>query len=264
MCYLLHYHLFMQPEHDESAFNWIRRGRDEPERNNDTRHAAGYFLSLLMPPAFEAYAKILHRIEAHYEIIDNPLTPSETAILKIPPCGELRSLVENRRANAPRPRIWWKEVAEVLNVPFIPQINQKWYLGKLEEGCWPRFLSGPSDGWLCEEECGELVSVLNECTDGNDCFFRFSEWLLYGQGKPLFFRGSLDELNEFRKTSGYKIGPEYWWPRSRNWCVCSDYDHTFTIVGGSKELISTLLTNDILECLEVTPLTRIDYFVPMP
>src|ERR1035438_5470718 len=135
---------------------------------------------------------------------------------------------------------------------------------KLEEGCWPRFLSGPSDGWLCEEECGELVSVLNECTDGNDCFFRFSEWLLYGQGKPLFFRGSLDELNEFRKTSGYKIGPEYWWPRSRNWCVCSDYDHTFTIVGGSKELISTLLTNDILECLEVTPLTRIDYFVPMP
>jgi hypothetical protein len=81
----------MQPEHDESAFDWIRRGRDEPERNNnEVRQAVGYFLSLLMPPAFEAYVKILHRIEAHYEIIDIPLTESDTAILRTPPCEELK------------------------------------------------------------------------------------------------------------------------------------------------------------------------------
>ena len=161
----------MQPEHDESAFDWIRRGRDEPERNNDTRHAVGYFVSLLMPPAFEAYAKILHRIEAHYENIDNPLSPSEISILKIPPCEELRLLVESRRANAQRPRIRWKEVAEVLNVPFTPQINQEWYLKKLEEGCWPRFLSGPTDGWLSEEECGELASGSERVHRGRRVFF---------------------------------------------------------------------------------------------
>jgi hypothetical protein len=43
-----------------------------------------------MPPAFGAYAKILHRIEAHYEIVDNPLTESETAILRIPRREELK------------------------------------------------------------------------------------------------------------------------------------------------------------------------------
>ena len=264
MCYLLYYDSFMQAEHDESTFNWIRRGRDEPERNNEARQAVGYFLSLLMPPAFGAYAKILHRIEAHYEIVDNPLTESETAILRIPRCEELRSLIETRRGNSPRPRIWWKEVAEVLNVPFVPEINQNWYLKKLETGCWPRLLSGPNDGWLSTEECGELVSILNGFTDGNDCFFRFSDWRFHGQGRPLFFRGTLNELNEFREMSGYKISPEYWWPPNQNWCVCSDYDHAFTIVGGSKELISTLLTSSILECLQVTPQTRIDYFVPLP
>jgi len=176
----------------------------------------------------------------------------------------LRSLIETRRGNSPSPRIWWKEVAEVLNVPFVPEINQNWYLRKLETGCWPRLLSGPNDGWLSTEECGELVSILNGFTDGNDCFFRFSEWRFHGQGKPLFFRGTLNELNEFREMSGYKLSPEYWWPPNRTWCVCSDYDHAFTVVGASKELISTLLTSSILECLQVTPQTRIDYFVPLP
>jgi hypothetical protein len=70
VCCLLHYDSFMQAEHDESIFNWIRRGRAEPKRDNEVRHAVGYFLSLLMSPAFGAYAKILHRIEAHYEIVD--------------------------------------------------------------------------------------------------------------------------------------------------------------------------------------------------
>lgn len=253
----------MQPQSDESAFDWIRRGRDELV---DSRTAGwtGNFVSHLMPPVFESYAKIFHRIEACYENIDKPLTPSEISVLKIPQCEELKSLVENRRNKAQGSRIRWRELAGVLNVPFAPQISHEWYRKKLAEGCWPRFLCGPDEGRLGREEYSELVSVLQLFTGIGGCLFRFAEVPFLGTDKPLLFRGVLDELAAFTKSGAYQFTPEYWWPADRNWCVCSDYDLKFTVVGGPKKLISALLTSDVLECLEVTPQTRIDSFAPMP
>ena len=46
--------------------------------------------------------------------------------------------------------------------------------------------------------------------------------------------------------------------------MCSDYDLMYTLVGGCKALISTVVASDVLECLEVTRETRIGPFVPMP
>ena len=254
----------MQAQHDESAFEWIRRGRNELASSKNDGWA-GNFVSHLMPPVFEAYAKVLHGIEACYENINNPLTLSEISILKMPPCEELRSLVESRRSKAPGSsiRIRWREVAEVLNVPFAPQICHEWYRKKLDDGCWPRFFYGPADGLLSPEECRGLVSVLQLFSDDADCFFRFAEMPFIGTDKTLLFRGALDELERFLKSGAYQFSPEYWWQPDGTWCVCSDYDLMFTVVGGSRKLISALLTSDVLECLEVTPQTRIDSFAPM-
>lgn len=252
----------MQVQNDESAFDWIRLGRDETLSRDPGW--AGNFVSHLIPPVFEAYAKVFHRIDAYYENVDNPLTASEIAILKIPPCEELKSLVEGRRAKAQGSRIRWKEVAELLGVPFAPEINHEWYRKRLAEGCWPRFLRGPDDGLLEPEECTELVSVQRPFTGSGECFFRFAEMPFIGTDKPLLFYGALDQLGEFIKSGAYQFSPEYWWPRSRNWCVCSDYDLTFTVVGGSRKLISALLTNDVLECLEAMPQTRVDSLAAIP
>jgi hypothetical protein len=263
ICDLARYYSFMQPQYDESAFDWIRRGRKKLE-NSENDGWAGNFVSHLMPPVFEAYAKVLHGIEASYENIDNPLTPSEISVLNIPVCEELRSLVENRRAKAQGSRIRWRELAEILNVPFAPQICHDWYRKKLDEGCWPRFLYGPADGLLSSEECRELISVLQPFSDDGECFFRFAEMPFIGTDKTLLFRGALGEIESFLKSGAYQFTPEYWWPPDRTWCVCSDYDLMFTVVGGPRTLISHLLTNDILECLQVAPHTRIDSLAPMP
>jgi hypothetical protein len=253
----------MQPQYDESDFDWIRRGRNEQVDSWDAGWA-GNFVSHLMPPVFEAYAKVFHRIEACYENLDKPLSATEISILQIPPCEELKSLVEGRRAEAQGSRIKWREVADALNVPFAAQINHEWYRKKLAEGCWPQFLCGPDEGLLGPEECRELVSVLQLFTDSSGCFFRFAEMPFIGTDKQLLFRGALEELEEFIKSGAYQFSPEYWWPPNRNWCVCSDYDLMFTVVGGSRKLISALLTSEVLECLEVTQQTRIDSFAPMP
>jgi hypothetical protein len=253
----------MHPEYDESAFDWIRCGRNERINSNHPGWV-GNFVSHLMPPVFDAYAKVLHCIEASYENIDRPLTENEISILKLPPCEELKSLVQARRTEAQDLRIRWRELADLLHVPFAPEISQEWYRKRVAEGCWPRFLCGPDEGLLGPEECRELVSVLQPFTAPSGCFFRFAEMPLIETNKPRLFQGALNEAADFIESGGYQFSPEYWWPANRSWCVCSDYDLMFTVVGGSRNLISALLMSDALECVEATTQTRIDSFAPMP
>jgi hypothetical protein len=215
----------------------------------------------LIPNAFEAYAKILHRIDVRYEDPTSPLSEGEIAILKIPPCTRLREFVEHTRENSQSSRVRWARIAEILEVPIKPEICIQWFITKKPE-CWSRFLWGPAEGTLASEEVTELVSILMPLTHNDqECFFRFPEIPFVGTDKPLLFQGGLSELAAFLEP--YRFTFEYWWPSDRRWCVCTDYDLMFTLVGGSKHLISRLLASKVLETLEVTPQTRIDSFAPI-
>jgi len=252
----------MLSERDQSAFDWIRKGHAELH-SSKTLDWNGNFVTHLIPPVFESYAKLLHRIEAYHDFIDKPLSARENEILRIPSCEPLRSFVESRRADSQR-RVRWKELAVLLDVPFAPAINHHWYRKRLPDPwCWPRLLTGPNDGHLNEEECERLASVLKDFTGSQDCFFRFSDIPFYaGPGQSTVFRGKLDEVSVFQKDKCLSF--EYWWPSGRNWVVCSDYDLPFTIIGGPSQLVSALMRDTVLECVEVELRTRIDVFAPIP
>src|ERR1700756_4357160 len=255
----IHFPAPMTPELDQCVFDWIRTGRDE------TRWPAPV-VSNLVPPIFESYAKLLHSIHPHYELIDHPLSEPERAILKIPSCEPLRSFVEDRRLDSAGARIRWKQLAELLDVPFAPAIKHEWYRKKLKDPwCWPKLLYGPNDGWLSDEECQSLAPNLKSVTNPEECFFRFSDIPFYApvnSGRPQLFRGGLEQACAFQKEK--QLSFEYWWPANKSWCICSDYDLEFTIVAGGRTLVSKLVQDDILECIEVTPQTRVDSFAPMP
>ena len=255
----------MIPEPDLTVFDWIRQGRDELPQTR-TPDWNGNFVSHLMPPVFESYAKLLHRIQAHYQFIDYPLSASENAVLGITACKTLKSFVERRRTASQGTRIRWKELAELLHVPFAPAINHEWYRKRLADPwCWPGLLSGPDEGFLTEEECWTLAARLKLLEGDQECFFRFSDIPFYAppnSGKPQLFRGSLE--NVCRVQNEERLSFEYWRPLDQSWCVCSDYDLKFTVIGGRRTLISALLHDGDLECIEVTPQTRIDVFAPMP
>jgi hypothetical protein len=53
----------MTIEPDKTAFDWIRSGRNKLPMSR-TPEWTGNFVSHLIPPIFESYAKILHQIEA--------------------------------------------------------------------------------------------------------------------------------------------------------------------------------------------------------
>jgi hypothetical protein len=252
----------MHPENDETVFDWIRHRRAEIK----TRHHenTAIFVSNLVPPIFETYVRILHRIDASYDDIDSPLSPAENAVLNISSCEPLRSFVQHRRAKSLGNRIRWKELAEVMDVPFSPEICGEWFRQKLADPwCWSRFLRASVDGR--KEECVALILSLMRVTDDSECFFRFSDIPFYAKARenePRLFRGRLNEVCSFLENRNLDF--EYWWPPDHRWCICSDCDLSVTIVAGNEQLTSHLLASDVLECIQATAQTRVDPFTLMP
>jgi hypothetical protein len=256
----------IQAETVQSAFDWIRNGRHKTGPHSTEPDWPGVPVAALIPETFEAYAKIFHPIEAHYENIDRPLAPEERKILGLPECDVLRDFVQLMRSEPGAPALRWKRLAEALGVPFQRHLSDEWFRSVLEPGCWPRYVSGPDEGILEEREATALISILSAFSAfsaSSSCYFRFAEMAYIGTDKPLLYSGPLEKLQRFLKETGRQFTPEYWWPGDRSWCVCSDYDLPFTVVGGPKQLINRILTNPDLESIRVTPDTRVDYRAPI-
>jgi hypothetical protein len=81
-----------------------------------------------------------------------------------------------------------------------------------------------------------------------------------GTDQPLLYIGELLDVPDLLVNDS---PPEYWWPESRSWCVCSDYDLSFTIVGGPQNFIDQILASNVLEAVTVSHHTRIDYKTPI-
>ena len=245
------------------TFEWIKRGRENVVSPAD-RNQWQCRVRNIVPPIFQRYAKILHCLEAHYEHIDRPLSDREAEIVGLPDCGSVKTFVEVKRSKGPRFR--WKEIADVLEVPFAAEITHGWFAKRLEPNpqCWPRFIWGPAEGNLDVEERDELLAVLKPFSGSQQCYFRFAEMPFAGTEAPILFAGSLEDLQPFLLEGKYQFSPEYWWPEDHSWCVCSDYDLTFTIVGGSASLIDRVLRIEGLETTEANTDTRVDSLVPMP
>ena len=256
----------MQPLPDESEFEWIRKTRGVLLRPEEPRlspiEGPGIFVSDLVPPEFEAYARILHRLDACYDDLDNPLSPSEQKVLGISDCEPIKSFVQNRRAASVGPRIRWLEMAALLKLPYVPEINFEWFCQKMDAWCLRR-LTDFTRAWPAGEEGEELSAILMNLYKDQPCFFRLPSHFIYHPRKePMLYAGSLDKVIDFLKARP-RTEFEYWWPVDHKWCVCCDDEVGATIVGGSRNLISYLLESHTMECLEVSPTMRLDREVPI-
>jgi len=73
------------------------------------------------------------------------------------------------------------------------------------------------------------------------------------------YSGDLHDVLEIFEIGYVRRTPTYWWPADRAWCVCTDNDLTFTLIGGSASLIGALLADDVLECIQVEASSRVGY-----
>lgn len=244
---------------NEDLFSWIRDGRSPLTPRGDAPWP-GVSVAELLPPIFQSYVKFLHQIDLRYPTFGERLTAAEREVLRFPKCPELEQIsARRRRVDADR-RVTWKEVASLLGVPYGPSIVLPWFLNRVENGCWVNNFIGPAEGVLNPPEAEQLISGLRAFTPDRKVFFRLPELpFVHKPDQHLTYMGDL-ECCAVDKVYPW---PEYQWPKGREWCVCSNFDMPFTVIGGSSELIETLLGNQAIECVEITATTRLDECAPM-
>lgn len=217
----------------------------------------------LIPPIYDAYAMIFHRIDA--EILpkdeghswasweraqpDEPSTPPLLATLRQAstlvrggsvPDGEVR-------------RVFWRDLATALGLALTPRLTDR-ELTKGFGGSWPRHFFGPHEGRLDATQLVILAELLARHSPASDAFFRYW-WLAtddWDGGHDQAFQGRiLDVATLHDEPHLMRCTPTHWFPADRAWCVASDYDCTMTLVGGSRTLIADLLADPALEALRI-------------
>ena len=242
---------------NENPFKWIEYGR-LPLRH-PYQESQGNTVANLLPQTFEAYVKILHRIDVRYDWLDNSLSPKEMQILGMHSCRQLEEFAKSIRDKSST-RVRWREICALLDLPFSAGITDDWFRERVESGCWPRYFYGPPDCCGLEsEELSELIQTISIQSEPESCFVRLPQTPYIGTDKRLLYQGRFNDLIGLAEETP----PEYWWPTSEDWCVCSDYDLPFTVVGGKHRFIDQIVSNPLLESVPVAPSTRIDYKSPI-
>jgi hypothetical protein len=249
----------LAPVEDLSPSVWVQEAlKDWP--------AAPFRVRDLVPPVFEAYARILHR----------PNRPTDGRI----PTGS------------------WAERASEVGRELGPKTSRDVLEGPNDDGRGDDWRA--EEGSLIELEAEALGSLLpGHTSTALDCWFamwsgwgdlsgasgalyrvpertiaklsiRWRSWLeswrarreaarlktfpLFGQSgrSYLLFHGAVDDAARFHLSYRFQ-SPALWWPQDRAWFVHTEIDATSTYVGGRRSMIGRLVGEQILESFKVDP-----------
>jgi hypothetical protein len=252
---------------NNNNLDWILNNIDELMTGDDWK---GNFISHLLPDRFEAYIKVLHTIYEDTSISDKEKTWNQTEKIKLEDFESelIKNLLSQATLTFGTPegkftgrRIKWKELAQKYNVPYLKTINVNSFIKHFSGNSFPRYLIGPAEGVLEKHEVDELISILTPYTKDSDCYFYYDSLVLGDPERNDFYIGKLSELIDLISNHSLTFGnsPTYFWPESKDWCLNTDYDLSFSVIGCNRQIANKLLSSDILETIEVDRMTRIDY-----
>jgi hypothetical protein len=217
---------------DLSEAGWILNGRVPLPREAFPPVRVGN----CVPPVFEAWRKVLHPIFREAEI-DGHLMRG--------------------------PRVRWEELAREQGLEFHPEIHDASLACAFPGGRWPRLLRAPREGTLDAETCMSLVEIIEAHTSSERCYFYYTGVSVNYSDKEGFarqlYRGLLRDVLEFEVMGAVNATPEYWWPEDRAWCVHTDWDTAFTLIGGPEAAIEEVGRHPELESLLLEATSRVDF-----
>lgn len=230
-----------------------------------------------IPPIFESYCKIFHPFEVVVEE-NETLTKNErygkwgSMLLKhdnkgIPHCyevnerGEEIDIVKRKEKeqhvweSKERKSISWKSVTEKYGLNYHSEINPDSFVRKFQQIGWPSNLGFPSEGFLPQPELEKFLEIAKKHTpSGRVYIYQKAPNTIWKNNEPEdLVLCSIAEVKEYF-TNGF-VG--YMYDEERRWIIFNDTDLYFSIVGGTKKLI-TDLQHSQLETLECREDTRVD------
>ena len=225
-------------EEDVTAGDWIAEGLRE--------QAAGT-VAALVPPVFEAYARVFHPA-VRYPDDDLGTEPDED--------------------------VTWAEVAAANRRTAHPamewaSITGSWeYRGEDDQpGLWN---DAPAEGHLPTQTAQRLAAVLARHTSTpEDCWFGLwsgigslasaGPQLVLSAREYVLVRGPVDLAAANLAPEPAEQSAHLWWPADRAWFVATDIDLMSTYVGGTAGFVADLLATEGLEVAEVHPGQRVTW-----
>jgi len=208
------------PERDVSPGDWIAR----------SVHTSLSAVGSLVPPVFEAYARVFHPA-VRYDGDDDVVVPW--------------AAVAAYNGTVAHPLMQW------------PAITGSWdYL--TEDSQPPVWDRAPDEGHLPVEAAEGVAAVLTAHTSTpEDCFLGLWEGggLIAADAPALalphrsywLVRGPVALASANLADEPSEQSAHLWWPADRSWCVATDIDQMSTYVGGSAPCIADLLRAEVVE-----------------
>ena len=202
----------------------------------------GATVASLVPPVFEAYARVFHPAYRYAGLDDDEVTWAEVAAAN---------------GTVPHPLMQW------------PAITGGWeYL--VDDSQPPVWDGPPAEGHLPVEVAGPLAAVLAaHTTTPDECWF--GRWHGFGfdeHGAPTLalpdreywlVRGTVADAVRNLAPEPHEQSANLWWPADRSWCAATDIDLMSTYVGGSAACIAAVLSSPALEAAAAAAEDAIGY-----
>jgi hypothetical protein len=226
-------HIDPEPARDRQPIGWLI-----------DRLSFGETVGAWMPDDFERYARILHPAKESW-------------------------VGEGQRAERP---VRWSEIAGWSGKQLSSASSMRDLQQRADGATWRDarpHRSMPAEGQLPSPERDRFLDLLARETSSPDRL-----WLLTWSGWGDLPRRHAREAMVLSKdltrsgrsyipyTGAIRPGtaqshrqsdfPSFWWPNDRAWFVSTDVDFVSTYVGGSNELVTALLADDVLEVFEAT------------
>jgi hypothetical protein len=209
---------------DPSAGDWVLAGVDQ----------FGTGVSSLLPPSFDAYARVFH-----------PAHRGDEAVRW--------SHVAAANERLAHPAMEWISITG----------SWQYLHGETQPPIWDE---EPREGSLPRPEIERLATLLGEHTATPDqCWFAVWEGfgaLPFDPGEfrklelehraMVLFSGPLSAAMTSVERWPWEQSPSLWWPADRAWCVATDVDLMTTYVGASRRCVIAITTDPNLEALAIS------------
>lgn len=249
----------LEPVEDLNRSVWVQ------EALKDWPSGRRFIVRDLVPPVFEAYARILHRPL----LLGDGREPNGTWGERAAELGRtlraetsLRELEEKGSREDADDR--WSLNEGSLSVPEASMLSSVLAAHTSDpSACWFAMWSGwgeLSGGTVSLYPVGAPISELRmrwrtrlEGKRARREAARFRTFSLLGGGRSyLLFEGAVEDAARFDLGYGFQ-SPALWWPEDRAWFVHTEIDGSSTYLGGTHSMIDRLVGEQILESLHVQP-----------
>ena len=191
------------------------------------KNPAEYFLRLTLPNNYESYAIALHSFWINHNIPKDKVITNELSNEEFP----------EKDFSA----VTWKDFYERKNLKF--NLN-KAILNSVEHNqTYEKQLNNelyPSEGSMDEEQIINLVEIVKEIYGNQEIELFYTFLATKDWKKNLIYNGKISELPKLLKEENLRLTPSLIYPKERNWVVNTDYDLSFSTIGGESKFISKL------------------------